>query len=286
MSNNKRKNNNSVNANRVVNVSKNHERGGKVKPGAIGTPYDDVFRTMLTESDKLTIALLNEMFGKSIPDEAELMRLQNEVFLASGRKRVTDSDIRVAGKDDLDIGEDAGVYHMECESVAGDSAILFRLFEYNTGNAIQRAELDGDVLHVKLPWTGVLYLRDKNNTPDEMIMRISRQDESQSLSLNVPVMKMSDYPLDVVIEKKLWFLFPYCIFTYWRDLESKNSERFEKAEQSIMDMLGRIREELDDLNMRKLINPYERDMLERMTIKVVQSLAARSEVVTKGVEEL
>ena len=119
-----------------------------------------------------------------------------------------------------------------------------------------------------------------------MVMEISKQDESQSLFLDVPVMKMSDYPLEVVIEKKLWFLFPYCIFTYWRDLESKNSERFEKAEQSIMDMLGRIREELDDLNMRKLINPYERDMLERMTTKVVQSLAARSEVVTKGVEEL
>ena len=120
----------------------------------------------------------------------------------------------------------------------------------------------------------------------EMIMQISRQDESQSLSLNVPVMKMSDYPLEVVIEKKLWFLFPYCIFTYWKDLESKDSERFEKAELSIMDMLGGIRDELHSLNERKLINAYERNMLEKMTAKVAQSLALRSEVVTKGVEEL
>ena len=117
-------------------------------------------------------------------------------------------------------------------------------------------------------------------------MQISKQDESQSLFLNVPVMKISDYPLEVVIEKKLWFLFPYCIFTYWRDLESNDSERFAKAEHSIMDMLGKIKKELDDLNKRELIDSDERNMLETMTVKVVESLATRSETVTKGVEEL
>ena len=38
----------------------------KKKNVAIGTPYDDAFRTMLAECSGLLIPIINEVFGKSI----------------------------------------------------------------------------------------------------------------------------------------------------------------------------------------------------------------------------
>ena len=94
------------------------------KKKSSGNPYDAVFRTMITDSSRFAISLINEMFGKNIPRDAEMISYQNEMFLADNEERISDSNRQ--------FGEDNIHYHTECESVAGDSGILVRLFEYGS----------------------------------------------------------------------------------------------------------------------------------------------------------
>ncbi|MBR1874209.1 MAG: hypothetical protein IJ807_04835, partial [Eubacterium sp.] len=88
------------------------------------TPYDDAFRTMITDSSILAISLINTMFGEHIDPSATMITLQNEVYLATGKKKITDSHIQIEGVNHF--------FHIECESISGDSGILVRLFEYDS----------------------------------------------------------------------------------------------------------------------------------------------------------
>ena len=110
----------------------------KNESDAIGTPYDDVFRTMITDSDSLAISLINLMFGLNISKDAKLVRYQNEVYLKENKKRITDSQIGMQGSDVY--------YHMECESTAGDENILLRLYEYDSVIAHDHALIEDNVL--------------------------------------------------------------------------------------------------------------------------------------------
>ena len=63
----------------------------------IGTPYDDVFRTMVTDCPFLLIPLINEVFGENYTGDEEITLLQNEHFIKLTDKKllkkVTDSRI-------------------------------------------------------------------------------------------------------------------------------------------------------------------------------------------------
>ena len=49
----------------------------------IGTPYDDVFRTLVTDCPKLLVRLVNEMFGKDYDDDEKVTLYANEFFVTS-----------------------------------------------------------------------------------------------------------------------------------------------------------------------------------------------------------
>ena len=60
-----------------------------------GTPFDDVFRTLLEKCSKLIIPVINEVFMTDYSMEEDVILLSNEHFVldANGkeRKRITDS---------------------------------------------------------------------------------------------------------------------------------------------------------------------------------------------------
>ena len=54
----------------------------------IGTPYDDVFRTMVTDCPFLLIPLINEVFGENYTGDEEITLLQNEHFIKLTDKKL------------------------------------------------------------------------------------------------------------------------------------------------------------------------------------------------------
>ena len=248
--------------------------------------YDDAFRTMISDSCILAVSLLNEMFGMEIPLDAKLTNLQNEVYILSEKKRITDSRIRVESPEGEGKERYNGVYHAECESTAGGSAILFRLFEYDSADALRRSKLEGDTLYLEYSRTGVLFLRDTKNTPDEMHMVIKSPDSEDSLTINVAVMKLSSYTLADIYDNKLWFLLPFYVFNYEKGLKSKDAQKAKTTEDEILTVVRDIRNKIELLADAGEIDDYTITLIEDMISKVTAKMAYKHEKVRKGVDEI
>ena len=68
----------------------------------IGTPYDDVFRTLLNDCSSLIIPVINEVFGECYSGKEQVVFSANEHYLnrqdGDEEERVTDSSFRILGK--------------------------------------------------------------------------------------------------------------------------------------------------------------------------------------------
>ena len=63
------------------------------------TPYDDVFRTLLTDCTELMIPVVNEIFHTNYTGNEKIRLLQNEHFIqmpdGSKQERITDSSFEI-----------------------------------------------------------------------------------------------------------------------------------------------------------------------------------------------
>ncbi len=66
-----------------------------------GTPYDDVFRTLLNDCRQLVIQLINEVFGESYTGDEQVIFSPNEHYLnqqnSEEDKRITDGSFSIIG---------------------------------------------------------------------------------------------------------------------------------------------------------------------------------------------
>ena len=166
----------------------------KAKVISVNTPYDDAFRTLLNDCLRLLIPVVNEVFGKNYSGDEEIVLHHNEHFIhnKSGdeEKRVTDSFFTIAGDK----------YMLECQSTK-DNSMIVRIFEYAVHAALDTADtLVNDTLEITIPHIAVLYLRSDKTTPDKMKILIHTPDGD--LKFHAPVMKIKDYTLDSLFEKK------------------------------------------------------------------------------------
>ncbi len=201
--------------------------------------YDDAFRTLESLCDDIVIPFVNHMFGENYSQRAVITRLRNEHFVegrgGKGEKRITDSSFVIT---ENNVGKR---YHLECESKKYDGSILVRIFEYDARIALENADTELDKIIVKFPNTGVLMLRSTNRTPDKALIEIKLPNEKQ-MSYEVPVLKVSDYTIDEIFEKKLYMLIPFYIFVYEKDLEIINKD--EQKQNELLEVYSKITEKL------------------------------------------
>ena len=114
---------------------------------ARGSPYDDVFRTILNDCRSLIHPLLNEIFGERYSGQEPIHFGTNEHFMnqqhGQGDKRITDSSFTVSGI--LLIR-----YHLECQSTS-DATMDRRMFEYDSQIALEDSEKVEDILILSFP---------------------------------------------------------------------------------------------------------------------------------------
>ena len=236
-----------------------------------GTPYDDVFRTLLTECPELVIPLVNEAFGEHYSRDAEVTVHHNEFFIGSNEKRVTDSHISIGKKK----------YHAECQSTA-DGTLMIRLFEYDAQIAIEDAEQRCSEVVFTFPYTTVLYLRCSRNTPSRM--RVTIRVPGDSAGYEVPVVKVPEYTLEEIMEKELFFLLPFHLFRYEKNLGmyEKDGERLEE----LRDTYRRIVSYLDRKVEERKLTAIQRWVIRETTRKVAENLAVHHRKVREGVTEV
>ena len=249
------------------------------------TPYDDVFRTLLTDCTELMIPVVNEIFHTDYTGKETICLLQNEHFIkmpnGSEQERITDSSFEIIRKEtspELQIQRKR--YHIECQSTE-DGSMIIRMFEYDVQLALENKEMTADTLTVRFPDSAIVSLRHSKNTPEVMTVKV--QTPGGRISYTVPVLKVKRYTINELFEKKLFFLIPFHIFVYeksFKELE-ENSEKLAKLEEEYTAIVNRLEEDRKNGDL----NEYEKVTILEMSDTVIKHLAAKYEKVRKGVGE-
>ena len=244
------------------------------------TAYDDAFRTMLNDCSALIIPVVNLYFNENYTGDEEITFSKNEHYLAHSDgtedKRVTDSSFIITRAD-----KTKKRYHIECEEQLNGS-ILVRIFEYDAQIALDDHTIDGAELTVSFPHSAVMALRYDEKSPDTM--KINVVTPGGQTSYTVPIIKVQQYSLDELFEKKLLFFLPFYIFSHEKELAECNSNEA-KLEQ-LKDVYKEIRTRLDDLQHAGEIDGFMKKAIYTMINHVMALIAQKYENVRKGVEPI
>ncbi len=245
------------------------------------TAYDDVFRTTVNDCPRLILPVCNELFNSGYTGNEIIVKTENEIFLhkqdGKEEKRITDTSIVIKRS-----VEDQGKgYHLECQS-SKDGTLIIRMYEYDSQIALKNGELEENTLTVRFPESAILYLRSDKKTPEYLWMKM--ETPGGIVKYPIPVMKIKDYTLDMIFGKELYFILPFYIFTYEKELKKyeKNSSMLMQLQNVFLDIRNRLQICMED----GLIDEYTRCTLLDMSKKVVRSLLGnRYPRVREGVEE-
>lgn len=241
------------------------------------TPYDDVFRTLLVDCTRFIIPIINEVFGEHYTGEETIIHHSDYHFIQGVNERKTkiesDSNITL-------IGIDSKHYHFECQSNS-DGTMIVRMFEYDSQIAIEHGIVEGNVFEVEFPHSAVLYLRHNKNTPDYYTIKIKAG--TKSLSYAIPVLKVQQYGIEELFEKRLYFLIPFHIFTYEKEFKqiNNNTEKMENLRKIYEQICKKLELEYNRGN----ISGYERNTVIDLSVSVVRSIARKYETIRKEIGE-
>lgn len=245
----------------------------------VSTPYDDVFRTLLTDCKKLIIPVVNEIFKEEYTGREQVILKENEIFLRQQNggedKRITDSSFAIVD------GTVSKSYHLECQS-STDGSMVIRIYEYDSQIALKDSSLTNGVLNVNFPQSAVLYLRHNKNTPDTLTICIHTP--GGSVSYNVPALKVKRYSIEEIFQKKLLFLIPFYIFIYednFKEIE-ENKDKLQHLKETYSDITKR----LEDLCVAGELDEYTKQTICEMSEKVLGNIAEKYENIKKEVREV
>ncbi|MCI9590487.1 MAG: hypothetical protein HFG42_08010 [Lachnospiraceae bacterium] len=240
------------------------------------TPYDDVFRTLLSDCSPLIIPVINEIFGEHYSGREKITFSPNEHFLkqqdGNEEKRITDTSFRIEGKE-------TKKYHLECQS-STDNSMLVRFFEYDTQIALDGGEIKGNILTVTLPHSAVLFLRHHASTPDSLKIRMVTP--GGTVEYDIHVIKSQQYTLEKIFEKNLLLLIPFYIFSHEAQFEEYEKD---KAKLKLLQAeYEGIKNKLEELSATGTISEYTRCTIMDMSNKVLEHIALKYNSVKEGVK--
>ena len=245
----------------------------------MGNIYDGAFRTILNDCRKLIIPVINEIFREEYTGEEKIEFLPNEHFLdqqdEADKERITDTNFRV-------IGKITKKYHLECESSLPDGKITIRLFEYDAQIALDEGEVTEETLTVTFPNTAVLYLRNYKKTPDKMKYVIVTP--GGTVKYDIPLMKVQNYTLDDIFEKRLLLLIPFYIFSHEKNFPEYNSN--EQKLEKLKSEYRYILERLDEVEQQGVIGAFDKRTIIELSSDVVKEIAQKYGNVQKGVGDI
>mgnify|MGYP007101999959 CR=1 FL=1 len=243
----------------------------KVRP--FNTPYDDAYKTLITESRQLIIPLINELFSENYSGNEEVVQVSNEFYIHSDNtdeKVATDSVFIIAGSKQKN-------YHIEMQR-APDGTMLIRMYRYDSLIAVTYSEFDGNELTVKFPQSAVIYLSGSDSIPEYSTIRI---ETSRGFMVHeIRNMKIKDYSVDELFNKRLYLLIPFHLFTYEGKFSSIENNKQEYNE--LVEHYKTIRERLEMAAEVGEITGADKSVVTEMTDKVIQALAFKHERIKEG----
>lgn len=234
----------------------------------------------LTTAAPSSSPVVNLYFNENYTGNEEIIFSKNEHYLAHSDstedKRVTDSSFIITRAD-----KTKKRYHIECEEQLNGS-ILVRIFEYDAQIAMDDRTIDGAELTVSFPHSAMMALRYAEKSPDTM--KINVVTPGGQTSYTVPIIKVQQYSLDELFEKKLLFFLPFYIFSHEKELPECDSD--ETKLEKLKNVYKGIRTRLDDLQQAGEIDGFMKKAIYTMINHVMALIAQKYENVRKGVEPI
>ena len=112
------------------------------------------------------------------------------------------------------------------------------------------------------PNTAVLYLRNYKKTPDKMKYVIVTP--GGIVKYDIPLMKVQNYTLDDIFEKRLLLLIPFYIFSH-----EKNFPEYNSNEQKLVKLKSEYRyilERLDELEQQGVIGAFDKRTIIELSV--------------------
>ncbi len=241
------------------------------------TAYDDAFRTMEAKCDDILIPFVNQMFNENYDKTAKVERFRNDWIIrnsdGSSKERITDSNFSITFRDITK------KYHIECESSPYDDTMLIRFFEYDTQVAKVESVPSPYSRTFNLPNSGLLLLRSKDER-DYAEIRICAPN-GQSISYNIPFIKMADYSIDDLFEKQLYLLIPFYIFNLEKELPDieKNNDRIEDFFERYSAIFKRLEKECQN----EVLSTFSVRVIMELTQRVSYKLTTKESQIQKKV---
>ena len=124
--------------------------------------------------------------------------------------------------------------------------------------------------------------RSNPNTPDEL--KICIRAARKELKYGIPILKVKNYTLEDIFERRLWMLIPFYIFRYEKELSQIDSdeERLEKLRREYERVAEMLDQECKNGRMRSVTG----GALCELSRTVVEKLASKYKNVEKEVAEV
>ncbi|MDE7430835.1 MAG: hypothetical protein K2N34_02825 [Lachnospiraceae bacterium] len=217
-----------------------------------GTPYDNVFKTLLEKCSQLIIPVINEVFHTEYDINEEITLLSNEFHYIPKKgksyERITDSCIRICSR----------MYHIECQSNA-DFTMEIRMIEYDFFLGLSNIEQYDSQNYIKFPESAVLYLRHTVNTPDEIKVNLILPG-GKTADYNIPVVKIQNYNKDEIFDKN-----PAQLYNFRKEFED-------------------IYNHLNSLNARHIIDINYLNNLIQLTVYLTDIVTAKTNKIKREVD--
>lgn len=178
--------------------------------------WDEIFKKEVLEMPFLLLPLIYEIHGKSYPGGTKITPVGTEYSV----ERVITKDISSI-RSDSTVWIDSQIFHFECE-IGSHPKITRRVFEYDTQAALVYAESNTKEIPYRLrfPYSMVLFLEPDSGISDrlscELILPVYSPDKLNSektkttrVEYAVPALKVQDYSLQELREKRLLMLIPF-----------------------------------------------------------------------------
>ena len=170
-------------------------------------------------------------------------------------------------------------YHFEVQTKT-DKSFAIRIAEYAAGAAQESVVLTETGARIVIPYSAVIFLRATTEVPDKLRMEIEYP--GGTASYDAPVMKIKNYSVKDLIDKRLLLLLPFYGFNFdkqFAEMETKGIDQLRAA-------LEELNSSLSDLVGSGVINEAQKGHLLDWTKRVFDKLIVKYKNVKKGVDEL
>lgn len=179
--------------------------------------YDNVFKTMKMKHKRLFIPVINDIFGKSYPVDAEAKVLPSEGYLTE--KETTDGSKEIEEQiSDFLIKIEDELYLLESQSY-DDGSMAVRIAEYAFISARQFASWDIGHAVIQMPRFAVIYIKKTEKTPRRTRITIIFPD-NQSVNYESNNVILDELTKEIIVEKRLFPYIPFYIARYEKEIAS------------------------------------------------------------------